>query len=239
LTGRVESVRSAPATVWEVAPILSPPDPREEWSAEIAWSSGATSSLFQVIARRAAGPALVLAESAPVEWPPSGPQAIRAMSDAAAALDAMLLEAGWRPLPPGSSWYAKRFAWDPPAADPGPPLLALQRDWPEEAEHLWRCEIEWAAGYARSHFQAVVYPPGERRGQAIGTSAAFSWTMKAPPDPRSQAQVGEVRRLTRALRASGWEPVGRGARWYSARCVWHGDEPPAEQLELGPAKAAS
>lgn len=235
-------MRRAPAAVQEVPPALLPPDPRLEWAAEIAWSSGPASSRFQVISRHAAGQPLILAESAPVQWPPSGPQSIRAMSQAAEALNAKLLEAGWRPLPAGSAWYAKRFAWDPPAqAAPGssPPLVALQRDWPDEAEQLWRCEIEWAAGYARSRFRAVVHPPGKRRGQVIGTSAAFSWTMKEPPDPRSPAQVGEVRRLTRALKAAGWEPVGRGPRWYSARCVWRGDAPPPEQLELAPAKNAS
>jgi hypothetical protein len=234
LPSRVEPVRR-PVAVQEVPPALHPPDPRAEWAAEIAWTSGATSSLFQVIARHAAGQPLILAESAPVEWPPSRPQSIRGMSDAAEALNSRLLEAGWRPLPPGSAWYAKRFAWDPPAQPApgsGPPLIALQRDWPEETEQLWRCEIEWAAGYARSRFRAVSYPPGKQRGHVVGTSAAFTWTMKEPPDPRSPAQVGEVRKLTRALRAAAWEPVGRGPRWYSARCVWRGDEPPPPRLRI-------
>jgi hypothetical protein len=236
LTARAEPARRAPAAVQEVPGVLQPPDPRLAWAAEIAWSSGATGSLFQAVARHAGGRPLVLAESAPVQWPPAGPQSIRAMPDAVAALDARLLDAGWRPLPPGSAWYAKRFAWDPaaakPAGDPAPPLIVLQRDWPDDAEQLWRCEIEWAAGYARSRFRAVVHPPDRRRAQVIGTSAAFTWTMKEPPDPRSQAQVGEVRRLTRALKAAGWETVGRGARWYSTRCVWRGEEPPPQRLRI-------
>jgi hypothetical protein len=231
----------APAAAQE-EPAIDPTDPHLDWTAEISWRSGSTSSVFLVVARHAGGAPVTLAESEPVEWPPGGPDAIKAMSEAAELLGARLRAAGWRPLPPGSAWYAKRFAWDAPArpaAAPSPPPLELQRQWPEDVQQRWRCEIEWSAGYARSRFRAVVHPPGKRRGQVIGASAAFRWTMREPPDPRSPAQVAEVRRLTTALQAAGWEPVGRGASWYSARCVWRGDGLPPEQLELPPAEEPS
>jgi hypothetical protein len=193
------------------AAAIGPPDPACGWTAEIAWTSGSDSSVFRVIARDGGGKPVTLAESAPVEWPPTGPESIQAMSAAAEALIAQVDAAGWRPLPPGSTWYAKRFAWDPPTE--------------------WCCEIEWVAGYRRSRFHAVVRAADGTRGRVIAESAAFKWTMNEPPDPRSAGQLAEVGRMTAALLAAGWEPVGRGARWYSARCVWRGAAP--ESLRLG------
>ena len=60
------------------------------------------------------------------------------MTDAAETLAATLVAAGWKALPPGHSWYAKRFAWEPAAAEraeragqprarPGPPAPVAAR----------------------------------------------------------------------------------------------------------------
>jgi hypothetical protein len=113
----------------DAAPAASPPDRRIAWTAEIEWRHTSGESRFCVIAR---GPRTVtLAQSRPLEWPPTGPAAVQAMTDAAEALAATLAAAGWTPLPPGHSWYAKRFAWEPAAADarsaPGAPHRMRRR----------------------------------------------------------------------------------------------------------------
>jgi hypothetical protein len=111
------------------APPAAPPDRRVAWTAEIEWRHTDGESRFCVIAR---GPGTVtVAQSRPLEWPPSGPAAVQAMTDAAEALAATLAAAGWKPLPPGHSWYAKRFAWEPAAAEarsaPGAPHRVRRR----------------------------------------------------------------------------------------------------------------
>jgi hypothetical protein len=67
-----------------------------------------------------------VAESPPLEWPPTGAAAVQALADAVDKLEALLLTAGWKALQPGDSWYAQRFAWEPlvpaPAAEPGRPV---------------------------------------------------------------------------------------------------------------------
>jgi hypothetical protein len=92
----------------------TPPDRGLAWTAEIEWRHDDGESRFCVIAR---GPDTVtLAESPPLEWPPSGPAAVQAMTDAVEKLSATLAAAGWKALPPGHSWYAKRFSWEPAGA---------------------------------------------------------------------------------------------------------------------------
>jgi hypothetical protein len=98
-----------------VAPL--PSDPRRAWTAEIEWRPGDADSRFWVIATADDGSAKApVAQSGALEWPPSGPTAVQALSDAARALEEALLSAGWSPLPAGDAWYAKRFAWAPRAA---------------------------------------------------------------------------------------------------------------------------
>jgi hypothetical protein len=93
-----------------------PPNTHLEWTAEIEWRQTDGAARFRVIAR---GPGTVtLAQSPPLEWPPSGPAAVQATTDAAEQLAAAMTAAGWKPLPPGRAWYAKRFAWEPVAAKP-------------------------------------------------------------------------------------------------------------------------
>ena len=61
---------------------------------------------------------MVVAQSTALEWPPAGPTAVQAMTDATEALATTLVAAGWKPLPLGGAWYAKRFAWEPTGAEP-------------------------------------------------------------------------------------------------------------------------
>jgi hypothetical protein len=104
------------AAVDAAAPEGSPPDHRLAWTAEIEWRQLDGGSRFCAIAR---GPETVmLAESPPLEWPPSGAAAVLATTSAAQELAATLENRGWKPLPPGSAWYAKRFAWEPVPAEP-------------------------------------------------------------------------------------------------------------------------
>jgi hypothetical protein len=104
-----------PSPVADPAPEGSPPDRRLAWTAEIEWRHSDGESRFCVIAR---GPGTVtLARSAPLEWPPTGPAGVQAMTDAAEKLAATLAAAGWKALPPGHSWYGKRFVWEPVGAE--------------------------------------------------------------------------------------------------------------------------
>jgi hypothetical protein len=97
----------------------TPPDRGLAWTAEIEWRHDEGESRFCVIAR---GPDTVtLAESPPLEWPPSGPAAVQAMTDAVEKLSATLAAAGWKALPPGHSWYSKRFTWEPAGAEGAEP----------------------------------------------------------------------------------------------------------------------
>jgi hypothetical protein len=101
-------------------PMLEPPTRGDEWSAEIEWHMGAGEGRFRAVARAADGSQeAILAESPSVEWPPSGDTSLPTLATAAEELERGLIGAGWRPLPPGDAWYAKRFTWDPVLWMPG------------------------------------------------------------------------------------------------------------------------
>jgi hypothetical protein len=123
--------------------------------------------------------------------------------------------------------------------------------WPDGTDELWRCEIEWDAGYLSSRFGAVAYPPRGKRGRTVGTSARFRWLLMAEPDPlpdattptpRARAQAQEVqeavRRMVAALEAAGWERAGRGAHWYAERFCWRREGSPPARIEPAPAEVA-
>jgi hypothetical protein len=241
-----------------------PPDPRRAWTAEIQWRHASAGSSFWVIAEAADGSARApIARSGALEWPPTSPGGVEALSAAAGALENALLAAGWRPLPPGAAWYAKRFGWDPAAvatarqapagspeatrprgaapAAPTPPREPsgrFKRDapaWPDDARERWRCEIKWDAGYMSSRFQAVAYPPGGgQNGRPVGASSPFKWTFRGEPDPRGARYMAEARGLAAGVAAAGWEPAGRGDAWYAERFVWRGDGEPPERVEPAP-----
>ena len=100
------------------APVV-PPDLDCKWIATIEWRHTDPESRFCVFARAAVGePAIVIADSDPLEWPPTDPTAVRALGAAAAKLETSLVAAGWKALPPGSEWYAKRFSWEPVVEEP-------------------------------------------------------------------------------------------------------------------------
>lgn len=103
-----------PSSADPAAAAGTPPTTHVAWTAEIEWRQVDGTARFRVIAR---GPGTItLAQSPPLEWPPSGPAAVQATTDAAEELAATLEAAGWKALPPGPAWYAKRFAWEPVAA---------------------------------------------------------------------------------------------------------------------------
>jgi hypothetical protein len=120
-----------PATAAPVA--IRPPDPSLGWTAEIGWAEQAGAPHFHVLATHAGRPAVTLAESGPVPWPPSDAESIREVSEAAETLSAALAAGGWQELSPGDAWYARRFAWDPSV--PGR-RFERQRGGPEEASGL-------------------------------------------------------------------------------------------------------
>ena len=95
-------------------PVASPPDPHRPWIATIEWRAAGAQPRFCVCARGERGDGrTVLASSAPLNWPPDAPASVQALTEAANQLEAALLAAGWKPLPPGREWYAKRFSWRP------------------------------------------------------------------------------------------------------------------------------
>jgi hypothetical protein len=95
---------------------IAPPNPHRAWTAVIEWHE----TCFRVTTRPPGEHGRVLAESGPLVWPPADPAAVQALREAVQRLEAALISAGWRALPPGSEWYAKRFAWEPADA-PRPP----------------------------------------------------------------------------------------------------------------------
>ena len=107
-----------PAAVSAVGGLVaaSPPDRHRTWTAVIEWRDTEDGPRFSVIARAEddAGE-VTIARSRPLNWPPKGRASVRALTDAVETLEAALLAAGWRPLPRGSAWYAKRFIGEPSA----------------------------------------------------------------------------------------------------------------------------
>src|SRR5215217_4764432 len=96
------------------APIGTPPDPGQAWTAEIEWRPTGSAACFRALARTTDGGADVqVAESPEVSWPPRSPAGVKALTDAAGDLAATLEASGWKPQRPGAAWYAKRFRWDP------------------------------------------------------------------------------------------------------------------------------
>jgi hypothetical protein len=239
--------RAAPRLQRASAPLRPPPDPDRSWVAEVEWRSAGDEAHFCVVAREhPTAEGTVLEQSAPLDWPPSGPDAVAALSAAADRLAETFTRAGWTSLPTGDAWYAKRFAWEPaaaaangPAPDAGRRISrsGMEPAWPRTTDGRWRCEIGWAPGYGRSRFEAVAYPPGDAEGHAIGASRAFDWTELDVPDPGATAHQAEVHGLVTALEAAGWRRVGQGAHWYAERFAWVDERPPPDRLEPLPVTA--
>lgn len=105
---------SPPETVVEPAADGLPPAPQRPWTAEVRWQQLGEACVFAVVARSAfGGRTSVIAQSQPLDWPPVGAEAVERVAAAAKELEASLVSSGWRPLPPGDAWYAKRFLWEP------------------------------------------------------------------------------------------------------------------------------
>jgi hypothetical protein len=217
------------------SPALIPPDPHRRWTATIDWRHADAESRFCVLAVADQGePATVLVKSEPLEWPPTDPASVQALGAAAEKLAASLVSAGWEALPPASEWYAKRFAWEPVAAELTDAPTARQQGssrfprpaWSDATRELWRCEIEWDPGSVNARFRAAVYPPGVRRARAVVSSAAFDVPRDGEPDPHDPECRAQVQSLAARLEAAGWEPVARGADWFAERFVWRRDGAP-------------
>jgi hypothetical protein len=210
-----------------------PPDSQRPCTAEIEWRQTGSEGRFFVVARAAGAADGIVAKSRSLEWPPASPASVQALADATQELEDSLARAGWRALPPGDAWYAKRFAWEPLAAPLAPAArregsspFARRPAWPAGSCDLWRCQISWDAGWVESRFRVLAYGPRGRRGRAIAESDALRWLLMGQPDPRSAEHQRAVGELESGLQAAGWEGVGQGADWYSRRFVWRRDEAP-------------
>ena len=211
---------------------VEPPDPGQPWIAEIEWQDAGKGPRFRLVARPAGGGAdAPIAASEPLAWPPRDGAAVRQMRNEVARMEAALLSSGWSPLPPGSAWYSKRFAWAATVEPVRTGRFQREVEWPADSDDLWRCEIRWKPGYVNSRFTVVTLEPGRRRGRTVSASEPFKWLLMADPDPRSEAQREQVRWLHEQILAAGWEPAGRGRWWSALRYVWRREGPPPEQLE--------
>jgi hypothetical protein len=65
----------------------------------------------------------------------------------------------------------------------------------------------------------------------IGASSAFKSPQNGEPDPQSPEYRAELRGLTAALEAAGWERAGQGADWFSERFVWRREGTPSDRVE--------
>ena len=110
--------RAGPPATAEPLPLVVPPDPGLGWVAEIEWLQSGDEARFRVVARNADGPSCTLAESPRLTWPPAGTSSIEAMTTMVDRLAASLAQAGWSPMSPGETWYARRFGWEPVPAPP-------------------------------------------------------------------------------------------------------------------------
>jgi hypothetical protein len=111
---RLRRAPGSPEAVVEPAADGLPPAPQRPWTAEVRWQQLGEACVFAVVARSAfGGRTTVIAQSQPLDWPPVGATAVERVAAAAKELEASLVSSGWRPLPPGDAWYAKRFAWEP------------------------------------------------------------------------------------------------------------------------------
>jgi hypothetical protein len=250
---------TAPSEPRRSRPGVRPPDPDRRWTAEIQWTRSGDTARFCVVARDEQGDSEpVIARSETFDWPPEGTDAVQALVGAADALSEGLTVAGWTPLPRGEAWYAKRFEWEPaPVTDwappqPGPSVAPVEStrapthrfrptsEWPAETEALWRCEITWRSGYARSRFEAVLHDPtDDTDARVIAASPPFKWLLMSDPDPNHATFREALRDLAAALESAGWERIGVGTSWYGARFVWHGDEPPPDEILVESARRAS
>jgi hypothetical protein len=220
---RRRSPEEPPAARDDASAAALPPAPHRAWTAEIEWRPAGDGARFRIVARAAdGGGTAVLVESPALEWPPSGPEGVRALTAAADDLEARLVRAGWRPAAAGNAWYARRFAWEPSAPtrrserEPAPPgRFARRAAWPEGSDELWRSEIEPDAGGGETRLRAVTRPPGDRRERPTGTASPERQLV-----PRTPVHHAEVSRLADALLAAGWERAGRGSSWYAERFVW-------------------
>jgi hypothetical protein len=206
---------------------VEPPDPGQPWTAEIEWQDAGAGPRFCLVARPAGGGAdALIATSEPLAWPPRDAADVRKMRNEVARMEAALLDSGWSPLAPGSAWYSKRFGWAAVVEPVSTGRFRREVDWPADTEDLWRCEIKWKPGYLNSRFAVVASEPGHKRGRTVSASEPFKWLLMADPNPQSQEQRAEVRRLDEQIVAAGWEPAGRGRWWSALRYVWRHEGPP-------------
>jgi hypothetical protein len=120
----------------------------------------------------------------------------------------------------------------PPEPDPDAPMMIPARrfaravEWPEEAQTLWTCEIDWKAGYRKSAFRAMAAAPGASKRHAIAESPQLRWALMSDPETPTPEFVALARALMGALEAAGWERIGPGGRWYAQRFLWRGKGEP-------------
>jgi hypothetical protein len=92
----------------------APPDrPPVRWTAEIEWYLTPGGAGFRAAGGTEAGHTTTLGSSQEFEWPLRHPHAVEEVIDALEELESALVAAGWVPLAPGASWYARRFSYGP------------------------------------------------------------------------------------------------------------------------------
>jgi hypothetical protein len=186
----------------------SPPDSHRAWTAEIEWRHTDAESRFCVIARAEQGASeTAVAQSPPLEWPPTGPASVQALTDAAESLEASLVAARWKALPPGRAWYSKRFAWEPVASAAGAERAETEPVEPTSAPAS--TPVGASGGDRRSAFR-----PARSAAQRSGAQAAARGAEAEPGSDLHAADVGRLRQLRRVMSVSSAfgaaRPVRRG-----------------------------
>jgi hypothetical protein len=174
----------------------SPSDRHRAWTAEIEWRHTKTESRFCVIARATQGVGeTAVAQSSPLEWPPTCAPSVEAMTDAVATLEASLEAAGWKPLPPGRAWYAKRFAWEPIALVSGAE--------PAETKLVESAPTPGSSPVGRPvQPTPASSPPGRRNGGAQDRPGAGRPASQTGADPHL-GDLTRVRQLRRVVSVFG------------------------------------
>jgi hypothetical protein len=78
------------------------------------------------------------------------------------------------------------------------------------------CEIGWWHGYVKADFFALALGADQHEFEAA-RSPQFWWYRSDPPGSDHEGARSAHEALVHKLIDNGWEPMGRGAVWYSQR----------------------
>jgi hypothetical protein len=218
----------APRVIEPPAPPVQPPPepPRRKAPARRA----APASPLRLARRPRPAPAAdaPLAEAPEVPRPQAEAPPSRIPAPPLGEAPEALVASAPEPVPPSAE------APEPQAPPAGPGRrFARVAPWPDDADELWTCELDWKAGYRKANFRAMAGAPGAGKRRPLAESAPVRWALMSEPEPPTPELALRVRALVEALEAAGWEHIGRGPHWYEQRFVWRGAGEPQPIAHVG------